>query len=189
MRIDDPKLLASGGDQIMGRVLLSDQTASGGATIDFTNMPEPYHRFEVEVLGIFPADDDDQLIVTMSTDGGASFDGGSNYDWRVASVGTVLNASGVDGDTVMALNSQSAGFGIGTGTDEGGSFLISIDQPNVSLDPLRVICRGTIHNSIMIPLMGAGQYLGNTRVNALRFAIEGGGNIDRGRFLLYGIQP
>jgi len=61
-------------------VLLEQHTASSSATLDFTTWySTSYDEYQIEMVNIIPATNAVTLQIRMSTDGGSTYDSGSNY--------------------------------------------------------------------------------------------------------------
>ncbi len=63
-------------------VLLEQHTASSSAELDFTTcITSTYDEYQIEIVGLVPANTLRNLILQVSTNGGSSYDTGSNYSY------------------------------------------------------------------------------------------------------------
>jgi hypothetical protein len=112
-------------------VLLSTQTASASANISFTTgLDSTYDEYIFKFIDIHPANDDNEFLFNMSTDGG------SNYN--VTKTSTSFYSFNNEADTVTALQyntnsdlAQSTAFqilmnGLGSDADQQGSGTLTI---------------------------------------------------------------
>jgi len=107
-----PGNVAAGGGGGGGLVLLEQKMASSSASLDFTGcISSDYDDYLIEIVSLIPATNDVTFHLRFSTDGGATFDSGSNYTggafrasragWAYADVGgTSINLSGGPGTHV-----------------------------------------------------------------------------------------
>jgi len=166
-------------------VLLESHSASGSATLDFTAaFTSTYDTYVVELqqlVGSAAAN----LQLRYSTDGGATYDSGSNYKW----VGTYYNAAGATG--VSNSNSATACVLIGivkaASTNGGASGRIEIAHPLGSAYKSYVGQITVAHNDgNYYGFTVAGWYLQTTAVNAVRFLFDSG-TIASGTIRIYGV--
>jgi len=167
--------------------LISSVTASGSASVNFTSgITSTYDTYVVYGEGIVPAEDDRELYIRTSTDGGSSFDNSSgNYNWIIneyetGSYAGSNSASDASGRMVVA--------GIGNASGESINFKMYIHAPSNAalqtfMDGEVVFMRATgvmRHNRFGVRRISAAD------VDAIQF-IMGSGNITSGRFSLFGI--
>jgi len=169
--------------------LISSQTASASASIDFTSgITSTYATYALIVESFIPATDGDTLILRTDSNAGASFDAGaSDYSWAIKSISHAASPAttnlGDNADTrikiidnvgLLAGEFASATLFIRNPSDTGVD--TSVDWRNVSTD----------ENALSIVAMGSGIRLSTTAVDAIQVKFESG-NITSGRVTLWGI--
>ena len=105
------------GTPAVGMVLIEQHTASSSSELDFTSClsNSSYDQFYITWVNLLPATDGVSLRMRMSTNGGSSYDTGSNYSWSLFfAVNNATAANGSDSDTSFEIagsvkNSSSAG--------------------------------------------------------------------------------
>ena len=183
-------IAASGGGGSGGLVLLEQHTASSSASLDFTSaISSTYDEYVIECVNVVPATNGVNLVMRCSTNGGSSYDSGSNYFW--------------DGGSWRA----GAGFAVGGGTDTSIS-LTAANGLSISNDSKWGVCatlrlynplstgvyKQVIGKAIMIYVSTTirvmieigGQYTSLTAVNAFQFLFSSG-NIASGTIRVYGL--
>ncbi len=174
-------------------VLLATQSASSSAQLDFISrtaggaiFQSDYDDYLVEVVNVVPATDNVGLVVRMSTDGGSTYDSGSNYAYASEGATYAFQAPGGSATaTSFGLASQNVDTTI-TQNSFNASFHI--------YNPL-----GTTLYKVMAGFSGAyandgnyythqfaGNYKSTSAVNAIRF-LETSGNIASGTIRIYGL--
>jgi len=181
---------ASGGTLI----LLSTQTASASATIDFTSgLDSTYDEYIFKFINIHPATDNVFLTFNMSTDGG------SNYN--VTKTTTYFRARHDEADTTTALDyittldlAQSTAFqnlsgDTGNGNDEQCSGTLTLFNPSSTTFVKHFISTFNSYraNDFTGNEFSAGYGNTTSAVNAIQFKMSSG-NIDDGIIKLYGVK-
>lgn len=186
----DAQVLASGN---LGYTLIETQTASASASLDFTTgLDSTYDQYVFKFSGLKPATDGVSFYMRVSTDGGASYDSSSSYEYQTQinrSQGTAKNIRST-GNTVIALAQTAANYDVGNNTGEGiGTG--SLDVWLGSADVYFTVCgeigiwnsgNGVSHSSIVGGWRGSA-----TAVNAIQFFFQSG-NIASGSISLYGVK-
>lgn len=167
-------------------VLLSTQTASSSASLQFTNFLNTtlYKFYLIELNQIVPATNTAGLLITLSTNGGSSYLS-SAYKWT-SNITFGTNTGGGSGSTsdssmkVYALGNSTAttlggcGFlnfyGLGQSTQCQYQGLVSLYDSNSNLTQTNA----------------TGCNTGTTAINAIKFAFSSG-NIASGTLYLYGV--
>ena len=181
--------LASG-----GLVPISEQTASGSASISFTTgIDSTYPIYKFEFINIHPQNDNVSFTFNMITDGG------SNYN--VTKTTTIFTALHNESDAEAFITyapgqdlAQSTAFQIlsteiGNGNDENTSGSFTLFNPSSSVFVKHFISN---FNSTTYHDFNRNDYVagyGNTisAVNGIQFKFASG-NIDSGTIKLYGIK-
>lgn len=85
-------------------VLLEQHTAAASAQLDFTSWySSTYDEYLVEFINIFPATDGADLLLRVSTNGGSSYDSGSNYFYAWSYVSNAAATGVVNGNPGTAF--------------------------------------------------------------------------------------
>ena len=170
-----------------GLVLVEEHTASNSAALNFTSgITSTYDDYKIRVVGMVPATASVSIQIQFSSDGGATYDTGTNYEW--SNYAFLALASGNEG------NNSDIGITIGTkelsatGTPPfAGEY--SIADPLSASKWKNVYGQGfslDTRNSGSNGIVTAGSYQSTTAVNAFR-VIATTGNITSGTVRLYGL--
>ena len=177
-----------------GLVLISEQTASGSASVEFTTgIDSTYPIYKFEYNSLHPSTDGVYLQFNLSTDGG------SNYN--VTKTSSSFHAFHNESDTVTSLSydtvgdlAQSTGNqyisnNIGNDNDQTVSGTLFLFNPSSNTFVKHYMSNtNASHQSEYSMNTYVGGY-GNTSssINALKFIMTSG-NIDSGTIKLYGIK-
>lgn len=162
---------------------LEQHTASGSATLDFTNWySSVYDDYIIECISLIPVTNSVDLWLRMSIDGGSSYDTGTNYVYQFATWGTSsfsnVNATGAVKIILSQLINNTANYGYN------GSLKLfnpgSALYKSVMYDSYGAAAGGYYNQR------GGGMYLSTSAVNALRFLMSSG-NISSGTIRIYGV--
>ena len=173
--------------------LISTQTASSSATLDFTSgIDSTYKEYVFKFINIHPATDEAHFTVGFR-------DGGTDYDAVKTTTYILSYHAEDDSEATVGYNAasdlaQSSGFqrilhGVGNGNDESASGYLHLFEPASTTFVKHFIAGGSSYN--------AGSYEYTTYVagyNNVTAAIDGvqfkmsSGNIDSGVVKLYGIS-
>jgi hypothetical protein len=174
--------------------LISEQTASGSASIEFTSgIDSTYPIYKFEFINIHPATDGAYFQFNMSTDSG------SNYN--VTKTTTAFNAQHSEAGTDPGIGyqtsddlAQSTGFqtlleGIGNGADESAAGTLTLFNPSSTTYVKHFIARGSLYydGNYIFDAHIAGYANTTSAVDAIKFVMSSG-NIDSGTIKLYGIK-
>jgi hypothetical protein len=182
---------ASGGTLI----LLSTQTASASATIDFTTgLDSTYDEYIFKFIDIHPENDAVGFNFNMSTDGGSTY--------AVTKTTTEFGAFHNEADTVTGLgynasndlaqstsDQRLSSVDLGNGADESLSGSLTLFNPSSTTYVKHFICNNNYYHEANYSVENFVAGYGNTTsaVNAVRF-IMSSGNIDDGIIKLYGVK-
>ncbi len=180
--------MASGG----GIVLLEQHTASSSASLDFTTcITSTYDTYLIKIVSLVPASNAQGLKLLVSTNGGSSYDTGSNYNWQSLNFHGTSTASTAGGDGASALISVDGGFGA-NGVSNTSTLPLSGDI--LLYDPLSTSVHKYFEGRVRfkesnggVPLNNllSATYLSATAVNAFQFLMTSG-NIASGVIRVYG---
>jgi phage-related tail fiber protein len=192
-----PQTAATGGGSTpSGLVLLEEHTASSSAQVDFTTrnkngftgatFQSDYDEYIIEMVNVVPANNAVSLFFRCSTDGGSTFDSGSNYKWAIG-YGSTAGASGAAG-SASATGVEIAGTISNTSASGGINGRLNIYNPLSASQHKSVVGQVNIAHSDTnrYVFSDAGWYISTTAVNALRFFMDAG-NIASGIFRIYGV--
>ena len=177
-----------------GMTLISEQTASSSATIDFTSgIDDTYDSYVFKFYDIHPANDSSQFEFNMSTDGG------SNYN--VTKTSSCFYGYHQEGDADAAIGynpsmdlTQSTSYqgimnNIGNDNDQSGVGTLQIFSPSSTTFVKHFIATNNNYQDTNFSTNNYVAGYGNTTsaINAVRFQINSG-NIDSGVIKLYGVS-
>lgn len=109
-------ICASSLDVGTGRVIVGTYSASNAATLDMTGWySSRFDQYELEIFDVYPATNNVNLQLRVSTDNGSTYDAGSNYS---AAANVIVNGSSVVGTSTgtefVLVGSQSNGANYST---------------------------------------------------------------------------
>ena len=175
--------------------LISEQTASGSATISFTSgIDSTYDSYVFKFINIHPATDDVNLQFNLSTDSG------SNYN--VTKTTTVFRAIHAENgslgqlqyestlDLAQSTSDQMISLQIGNNSDASSSGSLTLYNPSSDTFVKNFVSRSSTDLSnvqVMQDFYVAGYGNTTSAVNAIIFRMSSG-NIDSGVIKLYGIS-
>jgi len=187
--------LTSAGQLAQGKMtLISSQTASGSASISFTNgIDSTYPIYRFEFINIHPSSNNRDLRFNLSTDSG------SNYN--VTKTTTYFLTSHTEDDSFTELqykpnddlaqstSDQPICRGIGGNADESGSGFLYLFNPSSTTFVKHFLSNTQAYGQGGYTVQQFVGGYGNTTsaVNGVRFNLNGG-NIDSGTIKLYGIK-
>ncbi len=177
-----------------GMTLISEQTASGSATLDFTSgIDSTYDSYVFKFINIHPSIDGAQFLFNMSTDGG------SNYN--VTKTTTVFRSIHTETDAIALISyrtatdlAQSSSYqtindNIGSDNDQSLSGNLTIYNPSSDTFVKHFLCVNNTskQDDNLQQLFIAGYGNTTSAVDAVRFQMSSG-NIDSGVIKLYGVS-
>lgn len=170
-----------------GLTLLEEHTASSSADLEFTTcIQSGYDTYEITLTNLLPASNAVDINWQVSTDGGSTWQAGTNYGWT--RLGADLSAASVT--TTTGDSRVQVGISVSNSTTWGGiSGTYHIYNPAGSANKqffgsggyfLTIDSAWFIHNAI-------GFYQQSTAVNAFRM-IASSGNLASGTVRCYGLS-
>jgi hypothetical protein len=173
--------------------LISEQTASGSASISFTSgIDSTYPIYKFEFINMHPATDGAEFQFNMSTDGG------SNYNVTKTTTTPLAQHSEDDATTSLEYNTtrdlaqstsnQIIGVAIGSDNDQNCSGTLNLFNPSSTTFVKHFITNVNSSTSANRTLHSffAGYANTTSAIDAVRFQMSSG-NIDSGTIKLYGI--
>jgi hypothetical protein len=172
-----------------GLVLLEQHTASSSASLDFTSWySSSYDEYRIEIVGLVPATNADSLRIRMSTNGGSSYDTGSNYSWGVMVVSSSAGFTSSAGSATTTSISLTPPNYVGNAATGGvsGSYTFSTPGSAALYKPVYGSLGAWVTDGFFWHMTGAGSYVVTTAVNAFQVFFLGG-NIASGTIRVYGL--
>jgi hypothetical protein len=180
----DQLTIAAGGGS--GLVLLEQHTAANVAALNFTTaFTATYDEYLIELVNVQPVTNNTYPRIQMSTDGGATYDGGANYtDYWHSRNRFNFQGNGSEVDTsIRMINS-----------DHDNTHSVGICATIRLFQPLSTTLFKTVQGDLTINNGGgfiengqfSGWYRSLTAVNAIRFFMNAG-NIASGTIRVYGL--
>jgi hypothetical protein len=175
-------------------ILLSTQTASSSATIDFTsNIDSTYDVYCFKFYDIHPATDNAGLSFNLSTDGGSNYNV-TKTTTTFRAIHDEANSEAVleydtGQDLAQSTSDQRILRFIGNGNDESGSGEMFLFNPSSTTFVKHFLASGNTYYGGDYSFNDFTGGYGNTTsaINAVRFQMSSG-NIDSGVIKLYGIK-
>jgi hypothetical protein len=187
--------LTTAGQLAQGKMtLISEQTASGSASISFTSgIDSTYPIYKFEFINIHPATDTAKFTFQVSTDGGSSYGVTATSSSFRATHNESGTTSSLAYDTSLDL-AQSTSFASlnrsqGNASDENSGGTLTIFNPSSTTFVKHWISVATNYSDLNDGSSTAytGGYFNTTSaINAVQFKMNSG-NIDAGTIKLYGI--
>jgi len=187
--------ITSAGQLAQGKMtLISSQTASGSASIEFTSgIDSTYPIYHFEFINIHPATDVAEFVFNLSTDGGSNY----NVTKTSTSFGAYHreadNSAGLEYDTSNDLAQSTSDKYIATNVssdnDSGCSGFLKLFSPSSTTFVKHFIGSSSRFDSNPDMYHNNFAGYGNTTssINAIIFRMNSG-NIDSGTIKLYGIK-
>ena len=173
--------------------LLSTQTASASATIDFTSgIDSTYDSYVFKFINIHPATDNVNFTVNFSTDGGSNYNVTKTSTYFQAYHNETNGVSALnyvsDRDLAQSTSDQQIANGIGSDNDQQASGYLHLYNPSNTTFVKHFITRFNIANEAQYSVDNYVAGYGNTTsaVNAIQFKMSSG-NIDDGIIKMYGV--
>jgi hypothetical protein len=186
--------LTTAGQLAQGKMtLISSQTASGSASIEFTSgIDSTYPIYKFELINIHPSADANNTHMSASTDGGSSYGVTATTTQFQAKHNEADNDSALQystaGDLAQSTNPVDIGRSLGSGNDECGVATIFIFNPSSTTFVKHFISTNNEYHSSDLTLQNftAGYFNTTSAIDGIQFSMSSG-NIDAGTIKLYGI--
>jgi len=175
-------------------ILLSTQTASGSASIEFTSgIDSTYDSYVFKFINIHPATNRVDFQFNLSTDGGSNYNvtKTTTYFRAYQSESGGANGLGYESSFDLAQSTayQSLCIDMGNGADENVSGYLQLFNPSSTTYVKHFISRNNSYRDDNESFDSFVAGYGNTTsaINAVNFKFESG-NIDDGIIKLYGVK-
>ncbi len=173
-------------------VLISEQTASSSATIDFTSgIDSTYKEYVFKFINVHPATDGASFSVNFR-DGGSSYDATkTTTNFRAyhdeADSGTSLGYYG-DEDLAQSTGVQIIGRSVGNGNDESCAGTLHLFNPSSTTFVKHFMVNSNVYenSNYFVNYYIAGYCNTTTAIDAVQFKFSSG-NIDAGTIKMYGV--
>ena len=177
-----------------GLNLISTQTASSSATIDFTSgIDSTYKEYIFKFYDIHPQTDDKHFHFNMSIDGGSNYNVTKTTTFHEGYHKEDGSDSGLQYNTYVDLaqstDFQPLAYNVGGDSDESCSGTLHLFDPSNTTFVKHYISRFNAYNSgnYSVDQYSAGYGNTTSAVNAVQFKFVSG-NIDAGVIKLYGVS-
>ena len=174
-------------------VLLSEQTASSSATIDFTSdIDSTYKEYIFKFYDIHPATDS-AILQCNGRDGGSSFDATKTttfwYAYQNESASDTVLEYNASYDIAQSTSAFRISNLLGNGNDESYSGTMHLFDPSNTTFVKHFIIRSNMYQSgdYTFDIHVAGYFNVTSAIDGLQFSMSSG-NIDSGVIKLYGIS-
>jgi hypothetical protein len=186
--------LTTPGQIVQGKmILISEQTASGSASISFTSgIDSTYPIYKFEFINCHPSNDSVNFKMNLSTDGGSNYNVTKTTTFFYASHDEADTEAQIAYDTGRDLAQGTADAHIsnevGNGNDESLSGTMYLFNPSSSTYVKHFMSEAQTYHGGDLSIVNYLAGYGNTTspVNAIKFLFQTG-NIDSGKIKLYGI--
>ena len=176
-------------------VLISEQTASSSATIDFTSgIDSTYKEYQFHFIDIHPQTDAASLVFQADT--------GTNTNYNITMTTTMFRSYHNENDSDSGLGYITAedqaqgtsfqklihGSAIGNDNDQSGIGILQVFEPSSSTFVKHFVSRtNAVHQSdISMDMYVAGYFNTTTALTRFRFKMDSG-NMDSGTIKMYGV--
>lgn len=168
-----------------GFVLLEQHTASSSATLDFTTaITSTYDTYQIEIVRLVPATSSVFLYMRCSTDGGSTYDSGSNYSYAYYNCNDAAGSGAHGATSVSAMVVADAVDN--TSNNSGVSATLTFADPATTAWKNMHGSVQWVVTNILIASIYSGSYKTGSACNAVRFLFSSG-NIASGIIRIYGI--
>jgi hypothetical protein len=169
-----------------GLILLEEHTASNSSSLSFTSsFTSTYDCYLIKFVNLVPVTNSSDIAIRFSTNGGSSYDSGSNYNQIYWLQRTGTNSGGEANNTSFSI---SVGGVSSTGSNGGACADMEVYNPLSATAFKQARAKGMYYyatGSQYVLIDWANAYLSTTAVNAFQ-VITSSGNIASGTVRVYG---
>ena len=173
-------------DGTSGYTLLEQHTASSSASLNFTTcISSTYDTYEIEIVTLIPATDAVTLWMRFSTDGGSTYDSGTNYQADIFGWRSSVSPVAIGGGASQTKIDFCGGLGQKNTSTEG---LDATARLHTTASVIKQV-RANVSFKDASGYLGTqlvGRYVSTTAVNAFQF-LYSSGNIASGTIRVYGL--
>ena len=174
-------------------VLLSTQTASASASIEFTSgIDSTYDSYVFKFINMHPSNDAVTFQFNLSTDSGSNYNVTKTSTWFQSFHNESDSSTGLSYETgydlAQSTSDQPIVYQVGNGSDEQVSGMVQVFNPSSTTFVKHFIGRCSSYYYTNANLCGHFAGYGNTTssIDAIRFQMSSG-NIDSGTIKMYGV--
>lgn len=155
-----------------GWVFLEEHVASASSQLDFTTWySSTYDEYIVEIIGLVPGTAGTSVSVRLSTDGGSSYDSGTNYSY--SSLESSYSGTGAAGSNALTGWTFMRNVGLIANYANNGQYRLY--DPGGTTNYKNFIGNGAVHTSSSPESQTTtGVWLNTAAYNALRFFMSSG---------------
>ena len=187
--------LTSAGQLATGSLVpISEQTASGSASIEFTTgIDSTYPIYKFEFINCHPSVDNSAFQFNMSSDSGSNYNVTKTTTYFFAlhkEDGTLNNFTYSNGaDLAQGTGNQQIAQNIGADNDQSMSGSLTLFNPSSTTFVKHYLSQTNTNelNNASVNVFSAGYGNTTSAVNGIKFQMDSG-NIDSGTIKLYGIK-
>jgi hypothetical protein len=176
---------ASTGTSLGALVLISTQTVSAVAQVEFKNMTSTYTKYIIEIEAMVPASTDTLEMQTSTNNGSSYLSSAASYQWSNTR-GATTNAS----QSATSMRLAGSGAVIGSDALEGVGGIIEIINPTNSSTRTKYYGRLGEHGSGATHAIATNMCTGGRLAAEANDAVKlffAGSNITSGIFRFYGV--
>ena len=186
--------LTTPGQLAQGKMtLISSQTASGSASIEFTSgIDSSYPIYQFEFINCHPATDNVRFEMNMSSDGGSNYNVTKTttffQTWHNEGDAETTLEYATTSDLAQSTGNQRFNNGLGNDSDQSISGTLHLFNPSSTTFVKHFIStfNQVYYTDFSINMFVAGYGNTTSSIDAIRFSMSSG-NIDSGTIKLYGI--
>lgn len=168
-----------------GLILQEQHTGATSAELDFTTcISSSYDNYEIDLIDIVPVTNAVQLLLQVSTNGGSTWDTGTNYSWGAFRYTSAATATG-GGASTTSINVNGGSTSVNTASvPVSGRFRLYAPGSTTAFKQL--VGDSVANDGATYGGTSFGTYNSTTAVNAFRILFSSG-NIASGTVRCYGI--
>jgi hypothetical protein len=167
---------------------ISTQTASASASIDITNLLTQYSVIKIFVYNARPSTDGSNFRIRFSDDNGSTF-ASADYQYVVRQISSNAGSETTSSSTSGGSGLLTGGGNMGNGSQQHGSFEVTLIQPNDSTGRAKYNASGSYidtTNVVRTAVSGGALFGTTSEIDAVQFTMNSG-NIAEGQFFTYGL--
>jgi len=173
-------------------VLISTQTASSSATINFTSgIDSTYKEYQFHFIDLHPGTDDADTLILASTDGGSNYNISATtsfFQAYVAESGGTPDLGYLGSKDSATSTSPPIDHSVGNDNDQSCAGVLHLFDPSNTTFVKHFISRINISHAVnnSQDMHVAGYFNTTSAINAIQFK-KNTGNIDSGTIKMYGV--
>lgn len=173
-----------------GLVLLEEHTASNSTSLNFTNWQSSnFDTYVIEFVELVPVSNGVTMLVRVSTNGGSSYDSGSNYAYAGGRQSVAGSANNVGSNGTTSWDVGVGGTISSTASKGGLCATMKLYMLSAGTNHPHIHWQGGLDDgttNVCVFFIACGEYLSATAVNAFQ-VLAASGNISSGVVRIYGV--